>query len=236
MVIVADEAMASTPLVSPKSGGMWRYILVRFFLIIPTVIIVVTVVFFLMRFTGDPITLALGDRLPPDQLAERIAAAGYDRPLVIQYLEYLAGVFRGDFGTTISDNRPVGVILLTYGSATLELVFYALIVALAIGIPLGLVAAAKRDRMPDAFLRMGAILFYATPIFFAIVLKLIFSVWLGWLPVAGRATTRTELLMQRLENPTGIYLIDALRLGSAAAVGDVLLHAVLPALALGLLT
>jgi len=237
MVMVADEAMASTPLVSPKSGGMWRYILVRFFLIIPTVIIVVTVVFFLTRFTGDPITLALGDRLPPDQLAERIAAAGYDRPLVIQYLEYLAGVFRGDFGMTISDNRPVGVILLTYGSATLELVFYALIVALAIGIPFGLVAAAKRDRLPDAFLRMGAILFYATPIFFvAIVLKLIFSVWLGWLPVAGRATTRTELLLQRVENPTGIHLIDALRLGSAAAVGDVLWHAILPALALGLLT
>src|SRR6478736_6940883 len=237
MVTVADEAMAGTPLVSPKSGGMWRYILVRFFLIIPTVIIVVTVVFFLTRFTGDPITLALGDRLPPDQLAERIAAAGYDRPLVIQYLEYLAGVFRGDFGMTISDNRPVGVILLTYGSATLELVFYALIVALAIGIPFGLVAAAKRDRLPDAFLRMGAILFYATPIFFvAIVLKLIFSVWLGWLPVAGRATTRTELLLQRVENPTGIHLIDALRLGSAAAVGDVLWHAILPALALGLLT
>ena len=101
---------------------MWRYILVRFFLIIPTVIIVVTVVFFLTRFTGDPITAALGDRLPPDQLAERIAAAGYDRPIIVQYLEYLGGVFRGDFGTTITDNRPVGVILLTYGTATLELV------------------------------------------------------------------------------------------------------------------
>ena len=106
MVMVVDEAIAGTPLVSPKGGGMWRYILVRFFLIIPTVIIVVTVVFFLMRFTGDPITAALGDRLPPDQLAERIAAAGYDRPLIVQYLEYLAGVFRGDFGTTIIRQPP----------------------------------------------------------------------------------------------------------------------------------
>jgi len=237
MVMLADEGTAGTPLVSPKSGGMWRYILVRFFLIIPTVIIVVTVVFFLTRFTGDPITASLGGRLPPDQLAERIAAAGYDRPVIVQYLEYLSGVFRGDFGTTITDNRPVGVILLTYGSATLELAFYALIVALAVGIPLGLIAAAKRDRVPDAFLRMGAILFYATPIFFvAIVLKLIFSVWLGWLPVAGRASTRTELLLQRVENPTGVYLIDAIRLGSPAAISDVLWHAVLPGLALGLLT
>ncbi|WP_243075916.1 ABC transporter permease [Microbacterium sp. SS28] len=237
MVTVTDAGVASSPLVSPKSGGMWRYILVRFFLIIPTVIIVVTVVFFLTRFTGDPITFALGGRLPPDQLAERIAAAGYDRPVIIQYFEYLAGVFRGDFGTTITDNRPVGVILLTYGSATLELAFYALVVAFAVGIPLGILAAAKRDRVPDALLRFGAILFYATPIFFvAIVLKLVFSVWLGWLPVAGRASTRTELRLQGLESPTGIYLIDAIRLGSPAAVTDVLWHAVLPGLALGLLT
>ena len=237
MVLLAEEGVAGTPLVSPKSGGMWRYILVRFFLIIPTVIIVVTVVFFLTRVTGDPITAALGGRLPPDQLAERIAAAGYDRPVIVQYLEYLGGVFRGDFGTTITDNRPVSVILLTYGSATLELVFYALIVALAVGIPFGLIAAAKRDRVPDAFLRIGAIFFYATPIFFvAIVLKLIFSVWLGWLPVAGRASTRTELLLQGLDTPTGIYLIDAIRLGSPAAISDVLWHAILPGLALGLLT
>ncbi len=237
MVTVTDAGVASSSLVSPKSGGMWRYILVRFFLILPTVIIVVTVVFFLTRFTGDPITFALGGRLPPDQLAERIAAAGYDRPVIIQYFEYLAGVFRGDFGTTITDNRPVGEILLTYGSATLELAFYALVVAFAVGIPLGILAAAKRDRVPDALLRFGAILFYATPIFFvAIVLKLVFSVWLGWLPVAGRASTRTELRLQSLENPTGIYLIDAFRLGSPAAVTDVLWHAVLPGLALGLLT
>jgi peptide/nickel transport system permease protein len=237
MVTPVEAGNVGSPLVSPRSGGLWRYILIRFLLIFPTVIILVTVVFFLMRITGDPITAALGGRLPPDALAERIAAAGYDRPLIVQYLEYIGGVFRGDFGTTITDNRPVGTVLLTYGSATIELAMYALIVAFLIGIPFGLLAAAKRDRLPDAFLRIGAILAYATPIFFvAILLKLIFAVWLDWLPVAGRASTRTELQLQGLDAPTGIYLIDAMRLGSAAAVGDVLWHAVLPGLALGLLT
>jgi len=237
MVTPVEAGNVGSPLVSPRSGGLWRYILIRFLLIFPTVIILVTVVFFLMRITGDPITAALGGRLPPDALAERIAAAGYDRPLIVQYLEYIGGVFRGDFGTTITDNRPVSTVLLTYGSATIELAMYALIVAFLIGIPFGLLAAAKRDRLPDAFLRIGAILAYATPIFFvAILLKLIFAVWLDWLPVAGRASTRTELQLQGLDAPTGIYLIDAMRLGSAAAVGDVLWHAVLPGLALGLLT
>ena len=237
MVTPVEAGNVGSPLVSPRSGGLWRYILIRFLLIFPTVIILVTVVFFLMRITGDPITAALGGRLPPDALAERIAAAGYDRPLIVQYLEYIGGVFRGDFGTTITDNRPVSTVLLTYGSATIELAMYALIVAFLIGIPFGLLAAAKRDRLPDAFLRIGAILAYATPIFFvAILLKLLFAVWLDWLPVAGRASTRTELQLQTLDAPTGIYLIDAIRLGSPAAVGDVLWHAVLPGLALGLLT
>lgn len=233
--------VAATPLVearrSRKGGGLWRYILIRLLLIIPTVFILVTTVFFLMRITGDPITAALGGRLPPAQLAERVKAAGFDRPLIVQYLEYLGGVFRGDFGTTITDRRPVIEILLQYGSATLELAIYALLVALIVSIPLGLIAAYRRDRWQDAVLRVTAILAYATPIFFAgLLLKLVFSVWLGWLPVSGRASTRTELLMSGLDTPTGIYLLDAIRLGNAAAAGDVLMHAILPAVALGLLT
>lgn len=230
-------SMTPTPTQKASRGGMWRYILVRLLLIIPTVFILVTVVFVLMRMTGDPITAALGGRLPPDQLAERVHAAGFDRPIMVQYLEYIGGVFRGDFGNTLTDGRPVVEILLQYGTATLELAFYALIVAFIIGIPFGLIAAYRRDRWQDATLRILAILGYATPIFFiGIVLKLVFAVWLGWTPVSGRANTRTELSLQTLDNPTGIYIIDAFRLGDASAVGDVLSHAILPALALGILT
>lgn len=233
--ISADDIVAQP--VKARSGGLWRYILIRLLLIIPTVFILVTVVFVLMRITGDPITAALGGRLPPDQLAERIEAAGYNRPLSVQYLDYLGGILRGDFGTTLTDNRAVTDILLQYGAATLELAFYALIVAFLIGIPFGLIAAYRRDRWQDAVLRIAAILGYATPIFFVgLLLKLVFSVWLGVLPVAGRASTRTELKLQGLDAPTGIYLIDAIRLGDGAAIGDVLIHAILPGLALGILT
>jgi peptide/nickel transport system permease protein len=236
MVTAAVDPAALAPAVS-KGGGLWRYILVRLLLVIPTVFILVTVVFVLMRLTGDPITAALGGRLPPDQLQQRIHEAGYDRPLWAQYLDYLGGILRGDFGTTITDRRSVLDVLLQYGSATLELAFYALIVAFLIGIPFGLVAAYKRDRWPDATLRVGAILGYATPIFFVgLLLKLVFSVWLGVLPTNGRASTRTELLLGNLDHPSGIYLIDAIRLGNGAAVGDVLLHAILPGVALGILT
>lgn len=233
------EAPAPVAVARPKSsgGGLWRYILIRLVLIIPTVFILVTVVFFLMRLTGDPITAALGGRLPPDQLAARVHEAGFDRPLFVQYFDYLAGVLRGDFGTTITDRRPVTEILLQYGSATLELAFYALIVAFIVSIPLGLIAAYRRDKWQDAVLRIMAILAYATPIFFVgLLLKLVFSVWLGWLPVSGRGSTQTELTMSGLDTPTGIYLLDAIRLGDGAAVADVLWHAILPAVALGLLT
>lgn len=220
-----------------SGGGLGRYLLVRFLLIIPTVFILVTMVFLLMRSTGDPITAALGGRLTADQLAERVAAAGYDRPLFVQYVEYLGGLVTGDFGTTLSDNRPVTEVLLTYGAATVELAFYSLIVAFVVGIPLGMLAAYYRDRTPDAVLRIVAILCYATPVFFAgLLLKLVFSVWLKWFPVAGRASTSTELSLQFLENKTGIYLIDALQTGDPDALSDVLSHAVLPAVALGLLT
>lgn len=220
------------------SGSLLRFIVVRFLLIFPTVFILVTMVFLFMRTIGDPITAALGGRLTPDQLAERIHSAGYDRPVYVQYFEYIGQVFTGNFGTAISDGRPVAELLVTYGSATLELAFYALIVAFIVGIPLGMLAAYLRDRWPDAILRVFAILCYATPVFFAgLLLKLVFSVWLKVLPVAGRASTRTELQMNKLgDRKTGIYLIDAIQLGSPAAIIDVLQHAVLPGVALGLLT
>ena len=242
MTTVAMKPPAPAAGRSPKKktspgGGIGRYLLVRFLLIFPTIFILVSMVFWLMRTTGDPITAALGGKLGPDQLAVLIKEAGYDRPIIIQYVEYLGQVFTGNFGTTISTNRPVSEVLLTYGSATAELVFYALIVAFIVGIPLGMVAAYWRDKAPDAFLRVAAILFYATPVFFAgLLLKLVFAVWLKVLPVAGRATVSSELEMGFLPDKTGIYFIDALKTGNPAVFGDVLLHAVLPALALGLLT
>jgi peptide/nickel transport system permease protein len=224
-------------LVAPAGGGFRRYLVVRFLLILPTIFILVTTVFVLMRTTGDPVTASLGGRLPPDQLAERIHAAGYDRPLIVQYGDYLGSLLQGDFGTTISDHQPVRHVLTTYGAASLELAVYSLLVAFVIGIPFGRIAAFRRDKAPDAVLRVGAILFYATPVFFlGLLLKLIFSVWLGWLPVAGRASTGAEIQMQFSGHDSGFYTFDAIAMGDPEVIKDVLQHAVLPACTLGLVT
>lgn len=236
---LTGSATGGTPTPRRRLGDnkLLRFIIVRFLLIFPTILILVTMVFVLMRSIGDPITAALGGRLTPAQLAERIEAAGYNRPVIVQYFEYIGQVFTGNFGQTISDNRPVVEVLARYGGATLELAFYALIVAFIVGIPLGMLAAYLRDKWPDAVLRVFAILCYATPVFFAgLLLKLVFAVNLHVLPVAGRASVRTELQLTNVDNPTGIYLIDAFKTGNPAVFGDVLSHAILPGIALGLLT
>ncbi len=218
-------------------GGLGTYLVIRFLLIFPTVFILVTTVFVVMRSTGDPITAALGGRLTADELAARVHEAGYDRPLLAQYAEYLGNLLHGDFGTAISDRRPITEVFVTFGAATLELTFYALLVAFAVGIPGGRLAAYFRDKYPDAALRVFAIFCYATPVFFSgLLLKLVFSIWLGWLPVAGRASTGAEIQLSTLPNSTGFYLIDAIKLGDPEVITDVLEHAVLPAVALGLLT
>lgn len=212
-----------------------RYMLVRIGLIIPTVWILVTVVFLLMRVIGDPISAALGGKLSPEVIEQRKAEAGLDRPLPLQYGEYLLGLLRGDLGTTLTDHRPITEILLVNGAATIELSFWALVVAFAVGIPLGRVAARNRDKLPDVVLRLLAILFYAAPVFFVgLLLKLAFSPF-GW-PVAGRASTATELTLSDVRPRTNIMIIDAILWGEPTYILDVLKHAVLPAVALGLLT
>ncbi|MFF3445525.1 ABC transporter permease [Streptomyces sp. NPDC002667] len=227
---------AAAPAGGAAGYGLTRYLVVRLLLIVPTVLILVSLVFFLMRATGDPISAAFGDRLTPDQLQAKLHQAGYDRPLPTQYLDYLRSLATGDFGRTVTDDQPVTHILGTYGAATAELAFDALVVALLVGVPLGMVAAVHRDRAADAVLRLFAVLTYATPVFFAgLLLKLVFAIRLGWLPASGRASTDVQLFLQDQSSTTGFYLVDALRSGDGTAVTDVLKHAVLPALALGLL-
>ncbi|WP_314688827.1 ABC transporter permease, partial [uncultured Bifidobacterium sp.] len=232
-----NSAVKTKPKRNRLSGGFFRFVLVRFLLIIPTVFILVTIVFFVMRATGDPISAAMGGRLTPQELQRRIHAAGYDRPLIVQYADYIGGLLHGDLGTTLTDDQPVTSILTRYGAATMELTLLSLVIALVVGIGLGRLAARHRDRAGDAGIRVFAILCYATPVFFlGLVLKLIFSVWLGILPSSGRSSLASEMQFSRLVSPTGFYIIDALQLGDMKVLGDVLEHAILPALSLGLLT
>ncbi|GAA5065821.1 ABC transporter permease [Nocardia callitridis] len=219
-----------------RQFALLRYLGVRILLIPVTAWILSTVVFFLMRVVGDPISAALGGRLTPAEIEERKEAAGLNRPILSQYWDYLVGLLHGDFGRS-QDNREISEVVITYGAASLELVFWALIVALVVGIPLGRYAATHRDSFADTGLRLFAILAYAAPVFFVgLLLKLIFAVQLGWLPVAGRASTNVEIQLQHVSPKTNIMIIDAILYGDNEYILDVLEHAILPAIALGLLT
>ena len=212
------------------SSGFFRFVLTRFLLIIPTVFILVTIVFFVMRATGDPISAAMGGRLTPEELQRRIHAAGYDRPLVVQYLDYLGGLLRGDLGMSLRNQRPVLDDLRDHVPATLELALAAMLLCLVVGIPLGVLAAVKRDRLADHLTRVFSVIGVSTPVFWlGLMLLLIFYRDLGILPGSGRLDIYT------IEPPsvTGMYTLDALISGDMEAFRDALAHLILPAFCLG---
>ena len=217
-----------------RSGSLRHYLVVRLLLVIPNVFVLLTLVFLLLRVApGDPISAALGGRLPAEELARRRAEAGYDRPLIVQYAEYIGQVLRGDFGTTISDDRAVSTVLTVNGAATLSLTISAIVVALLVGIPLGLVAARYRNSWLNVVIRLFGVLTYAAPVFFVgVVAIIIFTGQLGLLPSGRQASPIHQAL---IEPTTNIFLLDALLAGSSEAFVDGILHLVLPAVTLGLL-
>ena len=118
-----------------RGTSLRRYALTRLALVIPMVFIVLTLVFLLMRVApGDPITASLGGHVPPAVVNQIKDQLGYDRPLYVQYRDYLWNIAHADFGTTITDRRSVGDIIIENGSATLELTFYAMIIAILVGV------------------------------------------------------------------------------------------------------
>ncbi len=219
-----------------SSGSLRTYLITRLLLVIPMVWILVTLVFFVLRVIGDPIESAFSGRLSAAEIAKRRHAAGLDRPILKQYWDYLTGVAHGDFGKTITDNKPVTDLLKINGAATLELTFWALVFALLVGVPLGRVAARYRDRLPDIGLRLFAVLAYAIPVFFlGLLLKLLFAVRLQWFFVDGRASPNVEIAINNVTPNTHIYIINAILYGDTSYVWDVIRHTVLPAVTLGLL-
>jgi peptide/nickel transport system permease protein len=210
-----------------------RYILIRLLLVIPMMWVLLTVVFFLLRVApGDPVTAAVGGRLNEEALDERRAALGLDRPLIVQYLEYLGQTFRFDFGATISDNRPILDIVKDQGGATLTLTLGAFLVALLIGLPLGRLAGRRRDTASDAGIRVFGVVAYAAPIFWTgiMMILLVVTFFPGW-PTNDIASVVTKFEIQPV---THILLLDTLIAGNWTAFVDVLKHHVLPCLVLGL--
>jgi len=218
---------------SAGSGSLPRYILQRILLVIPMIWVLVTMVFFLLRVApGDPVSAAVGGRLNEEALDARRATLGLDRPILVQYLEYLGNVATLDFGQTISDNRPVLDLIIENGGATLSLTVGAFVFALLVGIPLGLLAGRYRDSVPDVVIRLFGVVTYAAPVFFiGLMAQIYVGAPLGW-PTSDIASPPTKFLVEPI---THILVIDAILSGNIDAILDVLLHHVLPCVTLGLL-
>jgi peptide/nickel transport system permease protein len=219
-----------------SSGSLPRYLLTRLLLVIPTLWILLTVVFILMRVApGDPVQAALGGRQPASVINAERHRLGYDKPIIVQYGDYLNGVIHGNFGRVTSENRSVTNILTHEGAATLELTMCALLVALILGLGIGVLIGRFRDTPLDVAGRLFGILTYAAPVFWVgILFQLLFVAKLDWLPSSGQADTIQDLDLAQHAH-TNIYLLDAVINGNWGDFRNVLVHLILPSLTLGLL-
>ncbi|MEF2550807.1 ABC transporter permease subunit [Aurantimonas sp. A2-1-M11] len=209
---------------------MLRFFVGRIAILVPTFIGVALVAFFFIRLLpGDPVQMMAGERgLSPERHAELSAMLGYDRPLPIQFWNFLTGLFQGDFGQSITTRRPVLDEFLTLFPATLELAFCAMVLAIVLGIPAGVFAAVKRGSWFDQSIMGAALVGYSMPIFWwGLLLIIFFSGVLQWTPVSGRIS-----LLYYFPSTTGFMLIDSLRSGQAGAFTSALSHLILPSVVL----
>jgi peptide/nickel transport system permease protein len=217
---------------SAGTGSLPRYIVQRVLLIVPMIWVLLTIVFLLLRVApGDPVSAAVGGKLDEQALDIRRHALGLDRPLYVQYLDYMWDVARLNFGQTISDNRPIIDIIRDNGGATLTLTIGAFIFALLIGVPLGLYAGRARDSLADVVIRIFGVVTYAAPIFWTGLMLVILVAPLGW-PTFDIASPVTKF---EIQPHTHIILLDSILAGNGDAVVDVLKHHLLPCFTLGLL-
>jgi peptide/nickel transport system permease protein len=180
---------------------------------------------------ADPVTANLGEQAAanPEAVAAFRHRWGLDRPLYEQYGIYLWNVLHGDLGTSITTKQPVAADLRRHLPATIELAVTAMAISIVIGIPLGVLAAARKDGPIDQVARVVSLIGVSMPIFWlGLVAIVVFYAWLGWAPPPGRLTAR-------LEPPpfvTGFLLVDAVVAGRGDVVADALKHLALPALVL----
>ncbi len=210
---------------------MLNFILRRLGTFIPTFIGVSIVSFLFIRLLpGDPILLMAGERGMTDaRYAELMTQFGFDQPLLSQYWDYLKGILQGDLGTSFKTKRPVWDEFFALFPATLELSLCAIIFAVVLGLPAGIIAAVKRGKWPDQALMSTALVGYSMPIFWwALLLIILFSGMLGWTPVSGRIS-----LMYFFPTDTGFMLIDSLRSGQDGAFASAVQHLILPTIVLG---
>jgi peptide/nickel transport system permease protein len=211
---------------------MLRYAIRRILLIVPVLVGLSIIVFAIARLLpGDPVLLAAGPQATKEEVASLARELGLDRPLLAQYWSYLTGLVTGDWGQSILTRRPVWEDLRIYLPATLELVVAAMAIAIAVGMPAGLISAAYANRWPDYLSRVLALGAISTPRFFlGLIMQLVFAMWLAWLPLGGRFP------IVDIPPPavTGFLTLDALIARDAAAFWLALKHLAMPAIALSL--
>jgi dipeptide transport system permease protein len=210
---------------------MLRFVLTRLTLIVPTLIGITVLAFFLIRLVpGDPIETMAGERgIDPARHEQLRHEYGFDRPLYAQYGVYIGRLFHGDLGRSISTSTPVAEEFTTLFPATLELAIAAILFAVLIGIPAGILAALKRNTILDHGVMGVSLAGYSMPIFWwGLLLILLFSVQLGITPVSGRIDVQYFV-----EPVTGFLLIDTLLSDESGAFRSALSHLVLPAIVLG---
>jgi dipeptide transport system permease protein len=207
------------------------FILRRAGLVVPTFLGITLLVFALIRLIpGDPVEALSGERGMTEERYRRLLHEfGLDRPLPVQYGDYVWRALHGDLGISTITHEPVFREFMARFPATLELSAVAMLLALVIGIPAGILAAVKRNTFWDYSVMGASLTGYSMPIFWwGLLLILTFSVTLGWTPVSGRIA-----ILYDIPPVTGFMLVDSLLAGEKGAFRSALSHLVLPAIALG---
>jgi dipeptide transport system permease protein len=210
---------------------MLRFVLTRLGLVIPTFLGIILLTFILIRLVpGDPVEVRVGERgISPERHAELLHEMGLDRPLYVQFFDYVGGVLQGDLGISVITQRPVMDEFLSLFPATVELAIFAMIFATLVGLPAGVLAAVKRGSVYDHAVMGTSLTGYSMPIFWwGLLLILLFSVNLGWTPVAKRLSDDYFV-----DEVTGFMLIDTLLSDEKGSFLNALHHLILPTIVLG---
>jgi len=216
------------------SSSLRRFLITRILLTIPMVLILITMIFFVMRILpGDPIRSQLGPKVSEEQALVLRERLGLNRPLYIQYFDFLWKMVTLDFGNALTQGeRPIIAELGEKLPATIELTIPAMIFTAIFGIFSGAFAAEKRKKPVDYGIRLFSIVVYSIPIFFmGLVFQIFFSVRIPILPLAGRMDT---LMLTNFQPITNFYILDAILQRNWPALKSCIAHLILPSLTLGL--
>lgn len=208
------------------------YIIKRLLLAIPTILILLTVIFFIMRvMPGDPVETLVGEKLSAEALEWVREAMGLNKPLHIQYIEMIKSIFTGDLGTTIWYRLSVSYLVFRALPATIEIILLGFPLGITLGLLLGIISVFHRNKIVDHIIRIFSFGLYSMPGFWlAMLFQLIFAVRYGWFPVGGRIGSFVTI-----ERFTGMYTIDALLSGNIRGFFNALNHLSLPTLTMALM-